>query len=47
MTIYNKWIYRVDRIDFKKSPLDSFTNEKGEEEPFEKYYSEKYNITIK
>ena len=25
MTVYNRKIYRVDRIDFSKSPMNTFT----------------------
>lgn len=38
MTQYNRRIYRVDRIDYNKTPQDGFTNEKGEFITFLDYY---------
>lgn len=38
MTVYNRRIYRIDRVDFHKNPRDGFTNDKGETIPFMQYY---------
>ncbi len=38
MTHYNWRIYRIDRIDFNKSPKDGFNNDKGEFVAFMDYY---------
>lgn len=46
MTIYNWKIYRVDRIEFKMSPMDGFTNDEGQKIAFYDYYKERYKVEI-
>lgn len=46
MTNYNRKIYRIDRIEFNKTPVDSFTNQKGEEIRFIDYYQNQYKLSI-
>ena len=42
MTSYNRKIYRIDRIDYSKSPLDTFTNHEGQQIKFIDYYQNTY-----
>jgi aubergine-like protein len=50
MTRYNKTLYRVDEIDFTKSPKSTFKQRKqggGEKEiSFAQYYQERYNARV-
>ena len=46
MTCYNWKIYRVDWIDFNKSPLDTFTMQDGSNVRFMDYYEQKYKVKI-
>ncbi|XP_074419907.1 piwi-like protein 2 isoform X1 [Larus michahellis] len=47
ITRYNNRTYRVDDIDWNKTPRDSFTLLSGEEITFVEYYSKAYGITIR
>ncbi|KAK5871678.1 hypothetical protein PBY51_004543 [Eleginops maclovinus] len=47
ITRYNNRTYRVDRIEWDKSPKDTFTLMDGTETTFVEYYSKNYGITIK
>ncbi|XP_053905565.1 piwi-like protein 2 [Cuculus canorus] len=47
ITRYNNRTYRIDDIDWTKTPKDSFTLANGEEITFVDYYSKTYGITIK
>ncbi|KAM6331386.1 piwi-like protein 2 [Alca torda] len=47
ITRYNNRTYRVDDIDWNKTPRDSFTLVSGEEITFVDYYSKTYGITIR
>ncbi|KAM9609187.1 piwi-like protein 2 isoform 2-T2 [Morphnus guianensis] len=46
ITRYNNRTYRIDDIDWNKTPRDSFTLASGEEITFVDYYSKAYGITI-
>ncbi|XP_021238819.1 piwi-like protein 2 [Numida meleagris] len=46
LTRYNNRTYRVDDIDWDKTPRDSFTLASGEELSFVDYYSKTYGITV-
>ena len=47
MTSYNKRIYKIDKIDFEKSPKDEFERHDGTKQSFSDYYKQTYNINIK
>ncbi|XP_068994931.1 piwi-like protein 2 [Embiotoca jacksoni] len=47
ITRYNNRTYRVDGIEWKKSPKDTFTLMDGTKISFVDYYSKNYGITIK
>ncbi|XP_060643492.2 piwi-like protein 2 [Anolis sagrei] len=47
LTRYNNKTYRIDDIDWNKTPKDSFTMSDGKETTFIDYYSKNYGITIK
>ncbi|XP_060011625.1 piwi-like protein 2 isoform X1 [Lagenorhynchus albirostris] len=47
ITRYNNRTYRVDDVDWNKTPKDSFTMSDGKEITFLEYYSKNYGITIK
>ncbi|XP_014341914.2 piwi-like protein 2 [Latimeria chalumnae] len=47
ITRYNNRTYRIDDIDWNKSPRHSFTMADGTEITFLDYYSKNYGITIK
>uniref|UniRef100_A0A8B9BPT5 Piwi-like protein 2 n=1 Tax=Anser brachyrhynchus TaxID=132585 RepID=A0A8B9BPT5_9AVES len=47
ITRYNNRTYRVDDIDWDKTPRDSFTLASGEEITFVDYYSKTYGITVR
>ncbi|TDH12488.1 hypothetical protein EPR50_G00047650 [Perca flavescens] len=47
ITRYNNRTYRIDAIEWNKSPKDTFTLMDGTETTFVKYYSKNYGITIK
>ncbi|XP_007529185.1 piwi-like protein 2 [Erinaceus europaeus] len=47
ITRYNNRTYRIDDVDWNKSPKDSFTMSDGKEITFLEYYSKNYGITIK
>uniref|UniRef100_A0A8C9WEI5 Piwi-like protein 2 n=1 Tax=Scleropages formosus TaxID=113540 RepID=A0A8C9WEI5_SCLFO len=47
MTRYNNRTYRIDGIDWTKSPKDTFTLLDGTQTTFIDYYSKNYGITIK
>uniref|UniRef100_A0A8C8ACH3 Piwi-like protein 2 n=1 Tax=Otus sunia TaxID=257818 RepID=A0A8C8ACH3_9STRI len=47
ITRYNNRTYRIDDIDWNKTPRDSFTLASGEEITFLDYYSKAYGITIR
>uniref|UniRef100_A0A8C3U815 Piwi like RNA-mediated gene silencing 2 n=1 Tax=Catharus ustulatus TaxID=91951 RepID=A0A8C3U815_CATUS len=47
MTRYNNRTYRVDDIDWDKTPKDTFTLANGQQITFVEYYSKTYGITIR
>ncbi|XP_034006787.1 piwi-like protein 2 isoform X2 [Trematomus bernacchii] len=47
ITRYNNRTYRIDSIEWDKSPKDSFTFMDGTQTTFVEYYSKNYGITIK
>ncbi|RMB90953.1 hypothetical protein DUI87_32551 [Hirundo rustica rustica] len=47
MTRYNHRTYRVDDIDWDKTPKDTFTLASGQEITFVEYYSKTHGITIR
>ncbi|KAM6106809.1 piwi-like protein 2 [Pterocles gutturalis] len=47
ITRYNNRTYRIDDIDWNKTPKDTFTLASGEEITFVDYYSKTYGITIR
>ncbi|KAM9252529.1 piwi-like protein 2 [Cariama cristata] len=47
ITRYNNRTYRIDDIDWNKTPRDSFTLASSEEITFVDYYSKTYGITIR
>ncbi|KAM6040380.1 piwi-like protein 2 [Chlamydotis macqueenii] len=47
ITRYNNRTYRIDDIDWNKTPRDSFTLASGEEITFVDYYSKTYGISIR
>ena len=46
MTIYNRKIYWVDKIDFDKNASSSFTKNDGTEVKFADYYINTYKTKI-
>ena len=46
MTTYNRRIYRIDRVDFQKTPADKFQKEDGTEVSFAEYYLKNYKKKI-
>ncbi|XP_055204880.1 piwi-like protein 2 isoform X2 [Gorilla gorilla gorilla] len=47
ITRYNNRTYRIDDVDWNKTPKDSFTMSDGKEITFLEYYSKNYGITVK
>ncbi|XP_042344076.1 piwi-like protein 2 [Plectropomus leopardus] len=47
ITRYNNRTYRIDGIEWNKSPKDTFTLMDGTQTTFVEYYSKNYGITIK
>ncbi|XP_062995532.1 piwi-like protein 2 [Elgaria multicarinata webbii] len=47
ITRYNNNTYRIDDIDWNKTPKDSFTMSDGKEITFIEYYRKNYGITIR
>nr|XP_019569998.1 PREDICTED: piwi-like protein 2 [Rhinolophus sinicus] len=47
ITRYNNRTYRIDDVDWNKTPKDSFTMSDGTEITFLEYYSKNYGITVK
>ncbi|KAK0151277.1 Piwi-like protein 2 [Merluccius polli] len=47
ITRYNNRTYRIDDVDWNKSPKDTFTLMDGSSTSFVDYYSKNYGITIK
>ena len=47
ITRYNNQTYRVDEIDWKKTPADEFDGRNREKMSYQKYYAEKYNKAIR
>ncbi|KAJ7305189.1 hypothetical protein JRQ81_011096 [Phrynocephalus forsythii] len=47
ITRYNNHTYRIDDIDWNKTPKDSFTMSNGKTISFLEYYSKNYGITIR
>uniref|UniRef100_A0A8C5RCH7 Piwi-like protein 2 n=1 Tax=Laticauda laticaudata TaxID=8630 RepID=A0A8C5RCH7_LATLA len=47
LTRYNNKNYRIDDIDWNKTPQNSFTMSDGKEITFLEYYSKNYGITIR
>ena len=47
ITRYNNQTYRVDEIDWDKTPSDEFDGRNGEKMSYQKYYAEKYNKAIR
>ena len=44
MTVYNRKIYRVDKIDFEKTASQTFKKNDGTEISFAEYYMKTYKI---
>ena len=40
-------MFRVDEIDWNKTPSDEFDGRNGEKMSYQKYYAEKYNKAIR
>ncbi|XP_034354797.1 piwi-like protein 2 [Arvicanthis niloticus] len=47
ITRYNNRTYRIDDVDWNKTPKDSFVMSDGKEITFLEYYSKNYGITVK
>ncbi|KFO38129.1 Piwi-like protein 2 [Fukomys damarensis] len=47
ITRYNNRTYRIDDVDWNKTPKDSFTMSDGKEITFLEYYRKNYGITVK
>ena len=47
LTRYNNKTYRIDEVDFNRSPEDTFENSRGETLTFLDYYQTQYGIQIK
>ncbi|XP_038559876.1 piwi-like protein 2 [Micropterus salmoides] len=47
ITRYNNCTYRIDAVEWDKSPKDTFTLMNGTKTTFVEYYSKNYGITIK
>nr|XP_020025402.1 piwi-like protein 2 isoform X2 [Castor canadensis] len=47
ITRYNNRTYRIDDVDWNKTPKDSFTMSDGKDITFLEYYSKNYGITVK
>ncbi|XP_004707651.1 piwi-like protein 2 [Echinops telfairi] len=47
ITRYNNRTYRIDDVDWNKTPRDSFTMSDGKDITFLEYYSKNYGITVK
>uniref|UniRef100_A0A2K6UAP2 Piwi-like protein 2 n=1 Tax=Saimiri boliviensis boliviensis TaxID=39432 RepID=A0A2K6UAP2_SAIBB len=47
ITRYNNRTYRIDDVDWNKTPKDSFTMSDGKEITFLEYYSKNYGIAVK
>ena len=46
-TRYNNQTYRVDEINWEKTPSDEFDGRNGQKMSYQKYYDEKYNKAIR
>ena len=46
-TRYNNQTYRVDEINWEKTPSDEFDGRNGQKMSYQKYYAEKYNKVIR
>jgi aubergine-like protein len=46
LTLYNRKSYRIEDVDFNKSPRDSFTNEKGVSMTFKEYYQTRWGKPV-
>jgi aubergine-like protein len=46
LTLYNRKSYRVEDVDFNKSPRDSFTTEKGVTQTFKEYYQNRWGKPV-
>lgn len=46
LTYYNNKTYRIDDVDFSKSPESTFPMRDGQQMSFIQYYNQKYNINI-
>lgn len=46
LTRYNNRTYRIDGIDWKKSPKSTFLKRSGEEVSYDQYYAMSYNKTL-
>lgn len=47
LTRYNNKSYRIDDLDFSKSPKSTFTNSRGIEMTFLEYYKQQYGLSIR
>lgn len=47
MTVYNKKVYRIDRIEYDKNPTNKFEKSDGTSITFKDYYQDAYKHTIK
>ncbi|CAG9764078.1 unnamed protein product [Ceutorhynchus assimilis] len=46
LTEYNNKTYRIDDVDFKKTPDDTFTKRDGSQISYRQYFQERYQIRI-
>ncbi|CAG9764076.1 unnamed protein product [Ceutorhynchus assimilis] len=46
LTEYNNKTYRIDDVDFKKNPDDTFTKRDGTQISYRKYFQERYQVKI-
>ena len=47
ITRYNNKTYRIDEIDWTKTPSDEFEGRDGVKTSYQKYYAERYNKSIR
>ncbi|XP_046997505.1 piwi-like protein Siwi isoform X1 [Schistocerca americana] len=47
MTPYNNRTYRIDDVDFSKTPTHRFAKKTGEEITYKDYFKQKYDLTIR
>jgi len=47
LTVYNKRNYKIDDIDWDKTPLSQFSNRQGASQTFKDYYQSRWGLTVK